>query len=1396
MAAAKAALRAIKSSIDNGDFAKARVDATGLLKEDSKNYNALMFLGFAEEKLKHFDAAERALKKATELKPQDVQPYKGLVRLYEQQGTGKADSYHSVVEALTNIYAQQEDREQCQNTINQYETFVKKHGSPPQYRRALELMLPTSSIYSTLEGRVPHPSHTYQRILESSQAEEQRWTEAQIAERRTRLGATLSGVTSEVTFEAIDKFQIEQHYQDLIDWTQDDEARHVLDQELLQRMLENLLAMPQNSKPEQRDRVLEKANGMVIIRQPFELAWNIALEWVDSEDIADWDPTILHHFMDLFPEAGLTKVLWGLLYGPTSPFPLPKASDTDEPVEKLTETDQLIMMIEGLEACSESMLAYRIMAQTYLALSEHERAVDMARRSVALYRKAEQDFAMPLQDSLDAVHLILGRSLVVFQSPRHHPEARAIFEAILSRKPQSTEALIGIGLIYEEDEDYPEATKFLARALQKDVTNIRIRLEHAWCRALDKDLQGGLDDLIEVLDHLNEQKDPDTKMKAEVLYRIGYCKWNLDPSSKARRDKTGAYKYLIDALKADSSYAPAYTLLGYYFQDYAKNKIRARVAFQKAFELSTSEVYAAEQLAQMFAVQQEWDLVELVAQRVVESGQARPAPGSRKKAHSWPYAALGMVQMDRAQYSLSIVSFQHALRISPNDYHCWIGLGESYHNSGRHVAALRAFHKGESIDHRLPADETWFAKYMLANVQRELGEYEEAIKAYEKVLDIRADEIGVLLSLLQTLVEFAWARVHQGQFGHAAELATKAISTATSICQQKTDIFNIWKAVGDACSVLDASKTYANASTIEEIKVLLQIGSSATVFEVLQDADQVSLADLSAEDQSFYSVSRQFSRATVLAHKRAVSVAMSEPHALAVSYYNLGLAEYHAHFAEIRSAGSGTKNPRHLLKAAVRAFKLAIEQEAGNSEFWNALGITTLTLSPKVSQHCFIRSLHLNDHSARGWTNLGVLYLHNAEHELANQAFTKAQSTDPEYAAAWVGQGLLATLYGKLKDAANLFTHAFEIADSSSIAAKRYYVLSAFDHMMHDPEAGTRLSALLQPLFALRQLYTQLPDDQVTKHLLSLLAERVGEYAVAETHLNEICQVAEARYEESESNDALVRFAQAKADLARQLLAQGKNDEASTAAQFVLDVSEDEMPGYDLQRSKWRLSAQLTAGLANSFAKDMSKAIAHLQAAAETTKTTTKNAEVDPGITLLLAQILWTSGASKEREAARTQLFECIENHSNFVGAVVLLAVISLLDGDDEGLEVAEDDLKSLRTQAKVSVPDKLKIAKVLTAVLRHRLAEGSDAESVRAGALGSIMLSPDQPQGWIELSQLENDNAEDNVPGDMAIKTATRQIPPGGSVDAETLARTYMAGAGNAQYTQACMLAPWLTDD
>ena len=61
------------------------------------------------------------------------------------------------------------------------------------------------------------------------------------------------------------------------------------------------------------------------------------------------------------------------------------------------------------------------------------------------------------------------------------------------------------------------------------------------------------------------------------------------------------------------------------------------------------------------------------------------------------------------------------------------------------------------------------------------------------------------------------------------------------------------------------------------------------------------------------------------------------------------------------------------------------------------------------------------------WVDLGLLYFHNNDNVLANEAFLKSQTLDPDFTLAWVGQGIVAVSNGHLDDAAALFEHAVSL---------------------------------------------------------------------------------------------------------------------------------------------------------------------------------------------------------------------------------------------------------------------------------------------------------------------------------------------------------------------------------
>ncbi|KAJ5115907.1 hypothetical protein N7456_000255 [Penicillium angulare] len=1401
----KAALKAVRSAIDAKKFADAAEQAKSLVSQDPQNYHGHVFLGLANDKLNKVDESEAAYLAATQLKSADRTAWQGLISLYERQGSQRLGSYRQAVLNYGQILAESDDqKERCQDMVDKYTKLAKKFGSKAEYKQALEIQLPTYPLYDFLEGRLPHPSHTYLRLIELTESEEKEYINREIGERRTRLGARIEQVTLEVKREAFKKSKLEDLYRGIIDWSNEDAVRREYEEKLILRGCDELEVLPVKFKKSKRKEIIRASHDMIIIQHPFQAAWDIYLEWSDLGDYSKWDVTILRKYIEFFPESGFGKVLKGFLTSELSPFPQEKTEEEDDDDEEKASAkkemeviesqdaaaDRLILMVEGLESARTSCLAHRIMSDLYLSIEEHESAIEVARKGLLNAKELVRRYDLPFQNTFDAINIILANSLIHYQSPRHHPEAKSIFEEIIQRKPTSTTCLLGVGLILKVDEDYSDAIGFLQRALERDNSNIKIRGELSWCKALNGDLETGLNGLQDALERLNEEQPENKTFKAELLYGIGHCQWELNPSTEARKDRKGAYASFLAAIKTNMNFAPAYTSLGLFYAEYKKDKARAHACFHKAFELSSLETEAAERLARGFADVKEWDLVEAVAQRVVDSGKARPAPGSKRKGYSWPYAALGTVQINKQQYSKSIVSFQASLRIAPGDYHSWVGLAESYHHSGRYIAATKAFQHAQELESTLSSkdkEHVWFARYMTANVKRELGDYDSAIAAYEDVLNIRPHDIGNTIALLQTLVESSWKSLHSGLFNEAADRAAKAILAARPLVEVGSNIFNLWKAVGDACATFSYVKKKMEKLPVSDCKTLLATRLDPAALDIMTDVDGIGQDWLDSADNDEGTSSSPCHNLSILAYKRSIHVSAHDRYAQAAGWYNLGWAEYRADRGVQPDQNTKSKKPSKFLKAAIRCFKRAIELEAGNSEFWNALGVATARMSPRVSQHAFVRSLHLNDRSAQVWANLGALYLINNDPALANEAFTRAQSTDPDYSQAWVGQGILAeTLYADLKETRGLYEHAFDISHSSDMIPKRQYALTLFDHLLSDPSASNEVSQLIQPFFALHQLCAQNPSDLPFMHLLALLAERMGETADAESSLEAVCAGMETEYDETESVAALVRFAQANSDFARVLLARHEYERAAEKAEMALTLTGDD----DVEKSdpeactKLRLSAHLTAGLAYYFTKSMDQSIDMFRDALQ-------EADNAPDVVCLLAQVLWAKGGEEEKSVARQQLFDCVESHPDHLGAITLLGAIALVDNDKDVIKAVESDLQNMVTRDDIDIHDRAKLLKLLTMISAKGFNEDATLpEETRLvkEATSAIMLAPGQPQGWMELSDI----SESAYPAEMAIKRALRCVPPHGNLDADDLSKAHAQTGLVGDAFRSIMVAPW----
>ena len=75
------------------------------------------------------------------------------------------------------------------------------------------------------------------------------------------------------------------------------------------------------------------------------------------------------------------------------------------------------------------------------------------------------------------------------------------------------------------------------------------------------------------------------------------------------------------------------------------DNVRATKCFQKAFELDAREIQAAKILAENFAQEEEWELLAVVAERLIKGEGSQVGQGISIIQNSWAWKALGIVDM-------------------------------------------------------------------------------------------------------------------------------------------------------------------------------------------------------------------------------------------------------------------------------------------------------------------------------------------------------------------------------------------------------------------------------------------------------------------------------------------------------------------------------------------------------------------------------------------------------------------------------------------------------------------------------------------------------------------------------------------------------------------------------
>ncbi|BFZ56450.1 Superkiller protein 3 [Savitreella phatthalungensis] len=963
-------LKAARTALGSKDYEEALRNADLVLEVEPDSYNALVFRGLALTNLEKFGDARESYASALAVDQSNILAWQGLLTLSE-----KERNVPKYIEAAVSIATAQladendSDQSKCLATIEKALAFATEHGDLTDKSASLQLILPGSPFFDYLQDKLDSPSDTYERLATLLEEKESREISTAIAKGRQRLGVRLEDLTRQVTADVLSRSSLPRTYGELINWTHQESVRRDAETKLLEHAHRYLRACPEKDKPGQLHHVIDMARGMTLIKVPNPLAWTIELDWTDfTLDNASLEA--LCTYVRLFPDTLTTRAIILLLRSKWSPFATDRVTEQELDLsdEKRGSNTAIVASIEDAEPKDLTILAQRIAVRYYASEHEYDAVIDLGDKTAARIQALRKDTGLALTSTEIETSLLLAEALTFHQSPRFHARAMRLYQEVLDHGNNETASIGRARLLRISSTDrVREAASVLEEVLRSSPDNTDALLEHAICQNILREFEEALTTLGR-LETLVNVETPRPFM-ATLHHQTGLARQALG------QDEADIYASFIQALKFDANHAPAYTELGKYYADRVGDMRRAEKCFQKALELSSHEYEAARRLAQSFADVRDWDLVEIIAERVLQSDE--------RLRISWPHLACALVHAHFLRWPQAITSYQAALRLDARNASAWHGLGEAYYELGRLQAAQKAL--ARSVELKDDAH----ARLSLANVESALGEHEAACERLEKLSnELKSPDSVVDLCFAQ----LAWAesRFLENERPEAIQLLDKCITNAMGVLS--SGVLGSHEVLASACMQLASipGATEKNVTSLSQLK-------SGVSFS---DMFQVTVEAKSCKEQLLLAAAKATSHSLdgELAH---------------VFWARIGLC-------------LGEMVPNEAVVAVQRAIVLQPENDA----YWSVVGLIAAahTTAQAFAHHALCKACLLNQKSGVHYANLGLFYLRHDRLEVANAAFSRAQTAQPDLASAWAGQSKVARLLGDQREADELLAHAFALA--------------------------------------------------------------------------------------------------------------------------------------------------------------------------------------------------------------------------------------------------------------------------------------------------------------------------------------------------------------------------------
>lgn len=1364
MSQLKASLKEAKNALATENWKHAITCSHDVLKLDSDNYFAHVFLGKAYSCINQLKKSKIHYQKAIKTDYENVLAWKGLFKLLN--GLESFDDIVTFDEYfdLCGEYAQVlVDHQSSQiELVNDIKEFRRTHRHCEE--SYLQHLRPGTLMGERLGRHLMLPEKALKKLIKIISTNEQQQVSKIVSRERLKISINDPDYHSKIDSFAWAIYQqsdLDSLYEQLINIVDDTQDRRLLEDEWLQYRLKVLKSMPKDIKSRCFDQVKCMVEDMVLVGHDSLFPWLSYFEWKDYKSLDDLDLEMVSRFIKKFPDQPLAMIMYAWICSGFSNYNIKdfydKTFNGSDSTKRLsenlfetisddideTEQDKLKHLIDtdgedqyfvlpqeevmeallnNIKLAQQSILAHRIISQYYIHLEEYESATIYTKAGIRLVAQNLRDIGASLLNSKREFTLSLATSYIYFEAPKNHNVALELFNKLLSDDEENIKAKMGKGLIYIEKEQWQDATDLLGHVMNRYPNNYELVSQFGWCQLHLKKPDDAINRFTYVLNNIQGTDMKTLEFKALNYWRISKCLIYKQEYQNCKVIEE-AYKQLVHAVKIFESFSPAYSTLGYIYNNYFKDSSRAFKCYLKAFELDSNDQIAAKYMTEYYCNLGNWKSASTICKQLINNKKSKLS----LKSSNWPYRILGIYYIEAQRESESIQWFQLSLSVSPEDVESWVGLGQAYQACGRIDASIKAFEKAMEYD-----PDHIYANYFNAISLSNIGEYEHSLNILKKLTKIDKKNEAFHTSLVETFVLYSENLYSQGYLSKAVILASDAIKSIEEICTKiNADIFNIWNYLSRALNLFVLIQSKIDWMPIKNLVNIFRTYTAINVEEI-DELDRLSLSSLLDEtNNTDVSLATKF---MILSSKYALNTKRfnsSLGTIRASLWYNLGISEIIAYIVS---------NETKYRSASIACFKKSIKFQSNTPEVWNGLGMAFMDLNYRVSQHCFIKAVALSSRGIDIWYNLSMLALNNNDLELAHNILTKVQSLAPHESFPWFGLGLISERDGKLQDSSKLFLQSFVLSNGRFNGAQIMYAKNIFNKRMGTSNDERDLHAnqdFTTIAYGLDHYIKKCTNDDFAIQLTISVLERLRHYNTASKLSDHLLVILENRFEKSNNEDELLKFAILRSQLGRIQLGLKKFESAIESCELSLNILE-EIQGN--KYSKSILSNYVVLGLSYFFLGDFNLTLEYFKKLLENSGSRE--------LVILISKVLYSVQTDEAIEISIQEMIEYVSKNDTDLSVMLTMASIFFMQNRTLDLQNILHDLKNLPLS--LFSKDKYKDACVLIQQISKALqSEGISQKHWQRTAF----LFPNNTNSWMVLNNQISNRISTHGQNNMSLK-------------------------------------------